>query len=109
MSVTEVTPPPDRAGIPDLPESAGNLAGRRPRQSARACLLVHLHYLTAVPVSEAPGAAAGTGKALPDCHHRPTAGALNRGLEEDGIRSSLSNFLDLLVFFLLIFLIPFHP
>lgn len=84
VPVTEVTPPPDRAGILDLPESAGNLAGRRPRQGARTCLLVHLHYLPTVPVSEAPGAAAGTGEALPAHHYRPTAGALNRGLEEDG-------------------------
>lgn len=109
MPVTEVTPPPGHAGIPDLPGSAGNLAGRRPSQGARTCLLVHLPYLTAVPVHETPGAAAGTGKALPDCHYRQTAGALNWGLEEDVYRSSLSNFFDLLVFFLLIPLIPFHP
>lgn len=86
VPVTEVTPPPDRAGILGLPESAGNLAGRRPRQGARTCLLVHLHYLTTVPVSEAPGAAAGTGEGLPAHHYRPTAGALNRGLEEDGYK-----------------------
>lgn len=69
VAVTEVAPPPDCAGIPDLSEPAGNLAGRRTKQGARTCLPVHLHYLAAVSVSEAPGAAAGTGKALPDGHY----------------------------------------
>lgn len=69
MAVTEVAPSPDCAGICDLPEPAGNLAGRRTKQSTRTCLPVHLHYLTAVSVSEAPGAAAGTGKALPHGHY----------------------------------------
>ena len=110
VAMTEVTPPLDRAGVPDLPEPAGDLAGRRPGPGATACVLVHLHYLTAVPVSEAPGTAAGTGKALPDCHYRPAAGDLNWGLEEHG-REGLPppNFLHLLVFFLLIPSIPFHP
>lgn len=69
VAVTDVAPPPDCAGIPGLSESAGSLARRRPRQGATTCLPVHLHYLTAVSVSEAPGAAAGTGEALSAGHY----------------------------------------
>lgn len=69
MPVTEDFPPPDPTGIPDLPELPGKVAGRKSKQGARTCLLVHLHYLTAVPVSEAPRPAADSGKALPDGHY----------------------------------------
>ena len=68
MVVTEAAPPPDCVEIPGLPDLAGNFAGRRPKQVARTCLLVHNHYLEAVSVSEAPGAAVGPGEALPDGH-----------------------------------------
>lgn len=69
MAVTDIVPPLDRAGIPDLPESAGNLAGRRRKKGARTCCHVHLHYLAAASISETPGTATGTGKALPDGHY----------------------------------------
>lgn len=82
MAVTEVASPADHAGVPGLPEPPGNLAGRRSNHGAAARLLVHLHYLAAGPVSEAPGAAAGPGEALPGGHYRAAAGTLSRGLEE---------------------------